>query len=82
MQRWWFLDTKNKAHDTPTSISSQPSATSSEPDETAERPWTFAVHVPLTLNAFEAVAVTGECATLGQWQPQQAVLLERQNDGE
>lgn len=92
MQRWWYLDSKAKASPetaTPTTaLSSRGSplsaASASGSDETVkevERAWTFAVHVaqPL-LSAFEAVALTGDCAALGDWEPQRGVILTRQQD--
>lgn len=80
MQRWWFLDTKTKLNEPP-SVTSLPT-TKSVASVDLERPWTFTVHVAQQLHAFEAVAVTGECATLGNWEPQHGFLLQKQNDGE
>lgn len=93
MQRWWYLDShcsKNAldAQRTPSQLSARSAATgggsaAGESLQASERAWTFAVHLsqPL-LSPFEALAVTGDCAVLGDWDPQQAVLLTRKQSEE
>lgn len=70
MQRWWFGDS-DKAKDAQV-------AKTTIVDRSAERRHTFRVLVNQPLLACEAIAITGECASLGNWLPQQCIALERE----
>lgn len=75
MQRWWYLDEKNKIvnnsvdYFTPTNVMAN-SATDAD-----ERQWSFRVLVTQILNPFEGIAVIGECSALGKWIPQRATFM-------
>lgn len=75
MQRWWYLDNKVKAGG-PQSECSLPSKSIEISEK--DRTWTFRVHVTLQLSSFESVGVTGDCATLGNWIPQNSVFLKNE----
>lgn len=77
MQRWWFLDNKVKVDGQ--SESECPLPSKSVETSEKDRTWNFRVHVTLQLSSFESVGVTGECASLGNWIPQNSVFLK--NDG-
>lgn len=79
MQRWWFLENKAKLDQTPSQVAT-PSIGSVEAEEKL-RPWTFRVFVRQPLSKFEAIAVTGECAALGDWKPQNCVGLFKEEGG-
>lgn len=79
MQRWWFLENKTKLDQTP-SLVATPSIASVEPADLL-REWTFRVFVRQPLSKFEAIGVTGECAALGDWQPQACVELFKEDGG-
>lgn len=78
MQRWWFLDNKNKVNVSPTVVPAE-----NVVPEVVEklREWTFRVFVTQQLSPFEAVAVTGETCALGNWKPKQCVALTKENGG-
>lgn len=78
MQRWWFLDNKSKLDQSP-SLVSTPSIASEEVVEKL-RPWTFRVFVNQPLSKFEAIGVTGECASLGSWDAQRGVELQKDDE--
>lgn len=76
MQRWWFLDNKKTATGPPSDYIIPPK---SEEVNSGERQWTFRVLVTQSLNQFEGIAVTGECAALGNWIPQHCLFLNQKD---
>lgn len=44
--------------------------------------WTFNVVVNLKLLPNERIALTGSCKSLGKWNPELCVLLDKKDDGE
>lgn len=79
MQRWWFLDNKTKQEQTPSVVATPSIATVVSVE--VLRNWTFRVFVRQPLSKFEAIAVTGECASLGEWNPQECVEMDKEEGG-
>lgn len=69
-----MLDSKSKS-DSPSSEFVKPAKLTEISER--DRQWQFRVHVTQPLTSFEAVAVTGDCAALGNWLPQHGVFLQR-----
>lgn len=75
MQRWWYLDDKNKIVNNSVDYFTQANTLTNNATDENERQWTFRVLVTQTLNPFEGVAVIGECSALGKWLPQRATFM-------
>lgn len=75
MQRWWYVE-NNEIHKpcrVPIKNSEDTNGTSNE----LFREWTFNVLVTEPLNSIEKIAISGECSSLGNWNPAQAQHLEQ-----
>lgn len=69
MQRWWFSDDKGA----PPTPSRSPTKLKKNPS--GDRNWRFQVLVTKTLHKEEKLAVTGDCEILGNWEPNDVLLL-------
>lgn len=70
MERWWYTDDKNNGKDKIQKSRKSPSKRSE-----GVKKWKFSVFTNLDLNLYEKIAVTGSCDELGNWDPDQSVLL-------
>lgn len=73
----WLLDSGNSEASTG-GDTSQGSVNNLKPAAGNGRLHTFRVLVNVKLEPGDRVAVTGECSSLGNWQPSQCVQLERE----
>ncbi|XP_055539673.1 glycerophosphocholine phosphodiesterase GPCPD1 [Wyeomyia smithii] len=81
MQRWWFLEEKDTAANSVTSLSSNVKKT--KPLETAgDRKYNFRVLVNYELLKDETIAVTGNCDALGNWEAERCIQMQPENDSE
>uniref|UniRef100_A0A336KEV4 CSON008817 protein n=1 Tax=Culicoides sonorensis TaxID=179676 RepID=A0A336KEV4_CULSO len=76
MQRWWYAD-YNESPPTPSR-----SPTKQKKNPSGDRTWKFQVLVPKTLYKEEKVAVAGDCDTLGNWEPNDVLILNAPEDKE
>ena len=76
MQRWWYTDDQKNGRDKVPKSKRSPIK-----QINSIKKWKFSVVVTCDLNNYEKLAVTGSCEQLGEWDPDQAVLLEKE-DGE
>lgn len=76
MQRWWYSDDKNNGRDKLPKSKKSPIKRND-----GIRKWKFCVFATCDMNKCEKVAVTGSCEQLGEWDPDQSVLLNKE-DGE
>lgn len=76
MQRWWYSDDKNNGRDKLPKSKKSPMKRND-----GIRKWKFCVVATCDLNKYEKLAVTGSCEQLGEWEPDQSVLLNKE-DGE
>lgn len=86
MQRWNFSDEASEACDAMAAPSNHASNSNHHYTHThytrscssiADRPWTFSVLMNLELCLYEKVAVVGNCDGLGNWQPQNCVVMNK-----
>lgn len=76
MQRWWYSDDKNNGRDKVPKSKKSPMKRSD-----GIRKWKFCVIANCSLNKYEKIAVTGSSEQLGEWDPDQSILLNKE-DGE
>lgn len=70
MQRWWYGDDNEK----PVTLSRSPVKNRSRPSSV--RKWKFqAIVKSRSLEKDETLAITGDCEALGQWAPQDVVIM-------
>lgn len=69
MHRWWYADDKT----TPVTPSRSPTKLKKNPS--GDRKWKFQVLVTKKLHKEEKLAVTGDCDTLGNWEPNDVLLI-------
>lgn len=75
MQRWWYSDDKNNGRDKIPKSKKSPTKRSD-----GIRKWKFCVLCSdCNINKYEKIAVTGSCEQLGEWDPDLAVLLEKED---
>lgn len=68
MQRWWYGD-----DDKPKTQQRSPNKNRSRPS--SDRKWKFQVLVTNELLKEEKLAITGDCEALGNWSPQDVVIM-------
>ncbi|XP_053691424.1 glycerophosphocholine phosphodiesterase GPCPD1 [Sabethes cyaneus] len=79
MQRWWFLEEKDSAANSTTSLSS--SAKKNKPLNVAgDRKYKFRVLVNYELLKDETIAVTGDCDALGNWDSEHCIQMQPEKD--
>lgn len=71
MQRWWYGDDNDKPRVQPRS----PNKNKNRPS--SDRKWKFQVLVTRDLLSKEKLAITGDCEALGNWSPQDIVLMSQ-----
>lgn len=75
MDRWWYSEDKKNDKDKIQKSKKSPSKGS---EEQQSKKWKFQVVInDLALNATERIAITGNCYELGNWDPDNCILLDK-----